>query len=1486
MRLKFFIVFALLAALLVCGIAQADTGERPPAFSNVHPWGYDLMPVFEEASATYNVPLPLLLALGHFGSAFENRGDARTIENGYGVMALRKNDMGGTSLAEAAALTGVSEEDLKVNANLNIMGAAAVLDAYAKQLQINRNGGVDEWLDVVIKYAAIDKLDAENPVPVFSRLFAMEVYQKLQSGVATINSMGESFNAAPQNIGKVDLAALNLQGLPRTNVTGYSGATWYPAATCNYSTTRYNKSIFAIHTIEGSAAGCLSWFRNCSANCSANYVVSEAGGIWQCVDEVHMSWHVTCMNYCSIGTEHEGYAASASHPTALYNASALVVRDACNRWGIPKSHSPCSHSVLGHVDINNCWCGPGHWDPGAGWDWTYFMQQVVGAPPPPTWAATYVNQSYPSTMTTGETAIVWVEYKNTGTGSWTHSNTYLGTSSPQDRSSPFYNPPNWSGANRPSDVDQWQVKTNEVGRFTFILKAPTTPGTYTEKYKLVQEGAAWFGSEITWTITVKASTGNITGTVRNVANSTALSGVTVAIAGGASTTTNASGVYTFSGLNPGSYTLNLSKAGFSSTSAAVTVTAGATTTKDFTMVSTDNTPPTTPSALSATGMSPSQINLSWTASTDSGGAGLAGYIVYRNGSEVGRTASTTYSDNGLSQNTTYSYYVKAYDNANNVSGASNTASAATKPGTVPIFEDGFVNANYWQPLQQSPMTSPNGLVINNAYNHGTFAGVNSFKAVDSGVSTQGTLSGHTFSPAFAAAKFETWFYDTSESDNSRQGLQVRCLDNNGGLKTMYYIGTYSAEPGSFKTYSIGYYKACGAGCTGWYWQGQVKTRSIGWHKFTVDIAPYTGAGNEVTFYIDGLKVGNSVERTIDTQIYGLNMVAYGYHYRVNQAGWYDDCAMYATPPVAPTMNTPTALSTTAIKWNIKDNSNNEMGFKVQNASQATVASATVSNGTGSVLGLDENGLTPNTSYTRSAKAFNGTLDSLPSANATKWTLSVAPTTSNVTCDKPTGSSAQDTYTFTAVGGFGAGTLAKYLYAWNTSATYTFTGNESAWSSGDLILTAPSQGNYYLHIKGYNGENVANGTLDLGPYGYFNEPPTNPTSVTETHGIQTQVWQSTVSAPSFTWSGATSTSGIAGYLVYFGSDPEGTSTSLVTSASYTANAVSAGTYYLRLRTKDNVGQLATKWSTAFEFKYDTTAPAAPVVTDDGDFTGSATKLHAMWFASDSESGIVEYQYAVGKSAGAADVVDWTSAGSAIQASIAIPGQGLVLGETYYISVKAKNEAGLWSDAGSSDGIALAPSVPTIAAAKALPNATPVALVNKIVTADFPTSFYIEEENRTSGILVMTDSTPPASGSLVTVGGMMGVNAIGERAILNAVVTTEAAANLDRIPPPLFVVGSALGGAAFGSYTAGPVGGVGLNNVGLLVKVCGTVKAVNDWDIQISDGSITFSVLAVGFEIPALSEGDFISVVGISSLELDPDLKPIVKASDEGSIVKLN
>ncbi|NLN78175.1 MAG: hypothetical protein GX141_04590, partial [Armatimonadetes bacterium] len=1357
MLAKRIFVLALIIVPMLTGLALAqgglEEGSRPVASSNVQPWDYDLGPVFEAASAKYQVPLPLLLALGHFGSAFENRGDAATIEGGYGIMALRKNDWGGgNSLAEAAALTGASEADLKTSAELNIMGAAAVLDAYAKALQVDRSAGLDAWLDVIIKYAALDKVDAQNPVPVFSRMFAMEIYQKLQAGISTINSSGELFSASAQNIGSIDLASLEPPGM-KANVTGYSGATWYPAASCNYQAVSSSKSVVAIHTIEGSAAGTLSWFRNCAASTSSHYVVSEAGGIWQCVDEWHKAWHVGCANSYSVGIEHEGYAGSASHPTSLYNASANLTRDICNRWGIPKEHSPCKHSILGHIDINNCWCGPGHWDPGAGWNWTYFIQQVNGgAPPPPTWAATYVNQSYPSTMNTGETAIAWVEYKNTGSGTWTHTATCLGTSSPNDRVSPFFNEPNWVNNKRPSDVDQTSVTNGQTGRFTFILKAPTTPGTYTEKYKLVQSNSTWFGSEVTWTITVKAATGNITGTIRNSYNNDPLSGVTVAMTGGPSTTTNASGVYTFSGLEPGSKTLTVSKAAFATQTAAVTVTAGATATKNFTLVSTDTTAPTVPANLTANATSPSQINLAWSASTDSGGAGLAGYIVYRGGVEVGRVATTSYSDNGLTANTAYSYTVKAYDNAGNISGASNTASATTQIAAVPIFQDGFANTNYWEALVEGAMPGPYppSLVADN-HDHSQFSGVNALKTVDSANGNQGCLIGHKFDIPFGTAKFESWFFDgtglgyigdfedniegwvsypsaygtletatggqtgkclaitdagwtggsykeftsgfsvgetywltisekcpaagtwgtapyvfvrflnssggtigtentkaittdnawhaytltgtipagtakiwigqymylnatstyTYYVDNvsfvtstdvktlsSRQGLQVRCLDNAGGVKAIYFLGAYNAAPGELKSYTGGYYKVCGSGCTGWYWPlAACKERTPGWHNFTLDFKPYTGAGNEVEYFIDGVSVGK-VERTLDTQNFGLNMVAYGYHYRVNNPGWFDDCAMYAAAPVAPTMGTPTALSTTAIRWNITDKSNNEIGFKVVNAAQATVASVPVANGSGSAVALEETGLVPNTAYTRTAKAFNGSLDSSPTAAATKWTLSVPPSTSNLTCNKSTGLSTQDTFTFTAVGGFKSGTLAKYLYAWTKTATYTFTGSEAVWDSGDLILKAADSGSYYLHVKGYNGENVANGTLKLGPYTYTSEPPTNPTSVVETHGVQKETWQSNVAAPSFTWSGATADAGIAGYLVYFGDDSVGESTTLVTSAAYTASAVQSGTYYLRLRTKDNAGSLADEWLTAFEFRYDATAPEEPTVIDDG------------------------------------------------------------------------------------------------------------------------------------------------------------------------------------------------------------------------------------------------------------------------------------------------
>ena len=92
----------------------------------------------------------------------------------------------------------------------------------------------------------------------------------------------------------------------------------------------------------------------------------------------------------------------------------------------------------------------------------------------------------------------------------------------------------------------------------------------------------------------------------------------------------------------------------------------------------DTAVPTAPTNLSGTPISASQINLSWTASTDN--VAVAGYDIYRNSAKINTNLVTTtsYGDTGLTAGTTYSYYVIAKDAAGNQSPQSSTVSATTQ----------------------------------------------------------------------------------------------------------------------------------------------------------------------------------------------------------------------------------------------------------------------------------------------------------------------------------------------------------------------------------------------------------------------------------------------------------------------------------------------------------------------------------------------------------------------------------------------------------------------------------------------------------------------------------------------------------------------------------------------------------------------------------------------------------------------------------------
>jgi hypothetical protein len=138
-------------------------------------------------------------------------------------------------------------------------------------------------------------------------------------------------------------------------------------------------------------------------------------------------------------------------------------------------------------------------------------------------------------------------------------------------------------------------------------------------------------------------------------------------------------------------------------------------------ISATSTAPGAPTNLTATAASSSQINLSWSAS-----AGATSYSVHRatvSGGPYTQVTSgltgTTYSNTGLSANTTYYYTVKA-TNSVGTSAASSQASATTTSGggTTTIVVDG--NASEWSAIPTIATNGTGGLtslkVANSASN--------------------------------------------------------------------------------------------------------------------------------------------------------------------------------------------------------------------------------------------------------------------------------------------------------------------------------------------------------------------------------------------------------------------------------------------------------------------------------------------------------------------------------------------------------------------------------------------------------------------------------------------------------------------------------------------------------------------------------------------------------------------------------------------------
>lgn len=99
-------------------------------------------------------------------------------------------------------------------------------------------------------------------------------------------------------------------------------------------------------------------------------------------------------------------------------------------------------------------------------------------------AATFVSQSVPASMISGQGSDVSITLKNTGTSTWPAASAYrLGSQNPQDNFT-------W-GANRvylPTPVTPGDTIT-----LTFSITAPASAGSYNFQWRMLQEGVQWFG---------------------------------------------------------------------------------------------------------------------------------------------------------------------------------------------------------------------------------------------------------------------------------------------------------------------------------------------------------------------------------------------------------------------------------------------------------------------------------------------------------------------------------------------------------------------------------------------------------------------------------------------------------------------------------------------------------------------------------------------------------------------------------------------------------------------------------------------------------------------------------------------------------------------------------------------------------------------------------------------------------------------------------
>ncbi len=250
----------------------------------------------------------------------------------------------------------------------------------------------------------------------------------------------------------------------------------------------------------------------------------------------------------------------------------------------------------------------------------------------------------------------------------------------------------------------------------------------------------------------------------------------------------------------------------------------------------DLTPPTAPADLAATvDGSTGHVTLTWTAATDMNG--IAGYDVLRDGTLLAALGSvTSYTDSTTQPQTTYSYTVRARDQAGNTSPESAPATATTPPQG-PLFSDDFESGTL------SKWSTVSGLTITT---EAPYSGSYAARGTSTGSATYALA---TLSQTASELYYRIWFNVVSQGSNTVYLLKFRTATNAS------LGGVYISSTGRLS------------------YRSDVASRSVTtstsvtqgtWHQLQVRLV--TGSSGLIEIWYDGTKVVSAAEN------FGTNLI--------------------------------------------------------------------------------------------------------------------------------------------------------------------------------------------------------------------------------------------------------------------------------------------------------------------------------------------------------------------------------------------------------------------------------------------------------------------------------------------------------------------------------------------------------------------------------------------------------------------------------------